>query len=42
MTSMPELVAALTRATESAAFAAREWFGHGDKDAADGAAGTAF
>jgi fructose-1,6-bisphosphatase II len=38
----PELVAALTRATESAAEAAREWFGRGDKDAADGVAVAAM
>jgi fructose-1,6-bisphosphatase II len=38
----PELVAALTRATEGAAAAAREWAGKGDKDAADGAAVAAM
>jgi fructose-1,6-bisphosphatase II len=38
----PELVAALTRATEGAATAAREWAGKGDKDAADGAAVAAM
>jgi fructose-1,6-bisphosphatase II len=38
----PELVAALVRATEDAAEAAREWFGRGDKDAADGAAVAAM
>ena len=38
----PELVAALTRATEGAAEAARAWFGRGNKDAADGAAVAAM
>ena len=38
----PELVAALARATEGAASAAREWFGRDDKDAADGAAVAAM
>jgi fructose-1,6-bisphosphatase II len=38
----PELVAALMHATEGAAEAAREWFGRGDKDAADGAAVAAM
>jgi fructose-1,6-bisphosphatase II len=38
----PELVAAVTRATRDAAEAAREWFGRGDKDAADGAAVAAM
>jgi fructose-1,6-bisphosphatase II len=38
----PELVAALTRATEGAAVAARAWLGRGDKDAADGAAVAAM
>jgi fructose-1,6-bisphosphatase II len=38
----PELVAALTRATEGAATAAQAWFGKGDKDAADGAAVAAM
>jgi fructose-1,6-bisphosphatase II len=37
-----ELVAALTRATQDAAEASREWFGRGDKDAADGAAVAAM
>jgi fructose-1,6-bisphosphatase II len=38
----PELVAALTRATEEAALAAGAWLGRGDKDAADGAAVAAM
>jgi fructose-1,6-bisphosphatase II len=38
----PELVAALTRATEGAAMAARAWAGKGDKDAADAAAVAAM
>ena len=38
----PGLVAALTRATEDAARAARVWSGRGDKDAADGAAVAAM
>lgn len=38
----PELVAALTRATEGAAAAARAWVGKHDKDAADGAAVAAM
>ena len=38
----PDLVAALTRATEGAAAAARAWLGRGDKDAADGAAVAAM
>ncbi len=38
----PELVAALTRATEGAAVAARAWLGRGEKDAADGAAVAAM
>ena len=38
----PELVAALARATEAAAAAARAWWGRGDKDAADGAAVAAM
>jgi fructose-1,6-bisphosphatase II len=38
----PELVAALTRATQDAAEAAQEWVGNGDKDAADGAAVAAM
>src|SRR5471032_2495054 len=37
-----ELVAALTRATEEAAAAARAWWGRRDKDAADGAAVAAM
>ena len=38
----PELVASVRRATEAAAAASREWFGRGDKDAADGAAVAAM
>jgi fructose-1,6-bisphosphatase II len=38
----PGLVAAVVRATEDAAGAARAWFGGGDKDAADAAAVTAM
>jgi fructose-1,6-bisphosphatase II len=38
----PELVAALARATEGAAAAAREWLGAGDKNAADAAAVAAM
>ena len=38
----PELVASVRRATEAAAMASREWFGRGDKDAADGAAVAAM
>src|ERR1700712_1663008 len=37
-----ELIAALVRATEAAAGAARAWLGRGDKDAADGAAVAAM
>lgn len=38
----PELVAALTRATETAAAAARAWLGKGDKTSADAAAVAAM
>jgi fructose-1,6-bisphosphatase II len=38
----PELLAALVRATENAASASREWFGKGDKNAADQAAVSAM
>jgi fructose-1,6-bisphosphatase II len=38
----PELVSALARAAESAAAASSNWFGRGDKNAADGAAVAAM
>jgi fructose-1,6-bisphosphatase II len=38
----PEVIAALARATEHAAAAARGWLGRGDKNAADGAAVAAM